>query len=132
MQHPEIKVMFKLEKPVLIKLLIIAAIFLIAPYAVPFSFEFVLMADIMGLEALILFLIFHFRHALSALLARSAEWRSQITASVLLLANLYIFQPRVFVSHAAGSSFILLFACSLFLALALWVPAIFLSSAGFA
>ena len=122
---------FKLEKSVVIKLLLICAVFFIAPQAVPLSLEFVLMVDIMGLEALALLLIFHSRHAVMALFARLIEWRSRFAATMLLLASAYIFQPKVFLSHATGSSLILLFACSLTMALALWIPALYLSSGGF-
>jgi hypothetical protein len=125
-------VKFKIEKSVLIKLLIIGALIIIAPYAVPFSIEFVLMADIMGLEALILFLIYQARHVIAVLITRLAGWRSHVAMTILLLASAYIFQPKVLISHAAGSSLILLFACSVTLALALWVPAIYLSGGAFA
>ncbi|MEQ8312517.1 MAG: hypothetical protein RL839_12905 [Gammaproteobacteria bacterium] len=123
---------FKIEKQVFMKLLIIGALIIIAPYAVPFSIEFVLMADIMGLEALILFLIYQSRHAVTVLVTRLAEWQSHVASTVLLLASAYIFQPRVFIGHAAGSSLVLLIACSVAMALALWIPAIYLSSTGFA
>ncbi|PCI79348.1 MAG: hypothetical protein COB20_05010 [SAR86 cluster bacterium] len=122
---------FKFEKPVLIKLLIIGALLIIAPYAVPFSIEFVLMADLMGLEALVLFLIYQSRHAITALVEKLVEWRTHTVTVIILLASAYIFQPKVFLSHVAGSSIILLFACSFALAFALWVPAIYLSSGGF-
>lgn len=122
---------FKIERSVVVKLLIIGAILLIAPQAVPFAFEFVVMADIMGLEALILFLIYQSRHFITALAARFAEWRSEVATTIVLLASAYIFQPKIFISHAAGSSLLLLFACSLAMALALWIPAIYLSSGGF-
>jgi len=123
---------FKLEKPVVIKLLIIGALLIIAPYAVPFSIEFVLMADIMGLEALVLFLIYQSRHAITALGVKLVEWRSHAAVVTMLLASAYIFQPKVFFTHTLGSSLLMVFACSFGLALALWVPAFYLSAAGLA
>ena len=123
--------MLKLEKSVLLKLLIIAAVFLIAPHAVPLSMEFVLMADILGLEAFLLFLLYQFRHVFAALVAKFAEWQNHIATTALLLASVYVFQPRIFFGHVLGSSFILLLACSVAMAFALWVPAIYLSSSGF-
>ena len=108
-----------------------AALFFIAPHAIPFSIELVLMADIMGLEALVLLLIYQSRHSLTTLLATFAEWRTHVATTIILLASAYLFQPKIFLSHAAGSSLLLLFACSVAMALALWVPVIYLSSAGF-
>lgn len=123
--------MLKLEKSVLIKLLIIVAVFFIAPHAVPLSMEFVLMADIMGLEAFLLFLLYQFRHVFAALVAKFTAWQNHIAATTLFLASVYAFQPRIFFSHVVGSSFILLLACSMTMAFALWIPAIYLSSSGF-
>ena len=112
----------------IIKLLVIGSILIIAPYVLPLSIELVLMADIMGLEALILFLAYQSKHAILMLLVRFSEWRSHLAATLLLLASVYMFQPNIFLSHFAGSGVILLFACSLALALALWVPAIWFSN----
>jgi len=123
---------FKLEKPVVIKLLIIGALLIAAPFAVPFSIEFVLMADIMGLEALILFLIYQSRHAITALIVTIAEWRSHVATVIILLAGAYILQPKMFLTHTLGSSLLIVFACSFTLALALWLPAIYLSGGGLA
>ncbi len=121
----------KLDKPLLIKLVIIAALLVIAPYVVPVAFELVLFADIMGLEALLLFLLFQSRNGLVALGIKLSEFARHVTLTISMLAGLYMFQPKVCVGHIAGSSIILIFACSLFLALALWVPAIYLSTSGF-
>lgn len=120
----------KLEKSVLIKLLVITAILFIAPFALPFTIEFVLMVDILGLEALLLFLLLQSKNVLHAIRARFSIWMDQAAATLALLAGLYLFQPRVLISHTAGSSLILLLACSLTIALALWLPAIYFSSGG--
>lgn len=122
---------FRFNKTLLLKLAIILLLFSLAPYAVPFSIEFILMADVLGLEALILFLMFQSRLVLNALRARLIVWFEHMTATVLLLAGLYIFQPGVLISHVAGSSMILFLACSILMALALWIPALYLSSSGY-
>lgn len=121
----------KLERSIIIKLAVIATLLIIAPYIVPFVFELVLLADFMGLEALVLFLIYQSRHALMALTRKWAEFAESVGATIVLLGGLYVMQPKVLASHVAGSSFILFFACSLVLALALWIPAIYLSTGGF-
>lgn len=121
----------KLHKNTLIKLAIIAAVFIIAPFAAPFALEFVLMADLLGLEALLLFLLLQSRHLLNTVMSRLSTWIDDVLASLTLLTSLYIFQPKIFVPHAIGSSAIVLFACSLSFALALWIPPLLLSSNGF-
>lgn len=69
---------FRFNSSVLIKLAILALVFLIAPYALPFSLEFVLMADLMGLEALLLFLLYQSRGAVTALLVKARQWQDQL------------------------------------------------------
>lgn len=122
----------RIEKSVLIKLIIIGVAFFIAPQAIPFALEFVLMVDILGLEALILLLVYQSRHLVAAFVVRLAEWCTEVSTTILLLASTFMFQPKVFLSHAAGSSVILFFACSVAMALAIWIPAIYLSGGGFA
>lgn len=118
---------FKFDRSVLIKLAIILAISLIAPFAIPFSVEFVLMTDIMGLEALILFLLFQSKHMITPLLAKLDEWKNHIGVTVLLLLGLYFMQPDIFLAHALGSTILLMFTCSVALAFAFWLPSLYLS-----
>ncbi|MEQ8407781.1 MAG: hypothetical protein RKH07_05855 [Gammaproteobacteria bacterium] len=115
----------------IVKVAIIGAVLIVAPFAVPFALEFVLMVDLLGLEALVLFLLLQFRQLLSTLSNRLAIWLQGVFATLTLLASLYMFQPKVFFTHAVGSSMILVFACSLSIALALWLPPLLLSSGGF-
>lgn len=118
---------FGFNRSVLIKLAIILAIFLIAPFAIPFSVEFVLMADIVGLEALILFLLFQSKQMIMPLLAKLDEWKNHVGVTVLLLLGLYFMQPDIFFAHALGSTVLLMFTCSVALAFAFWLPSLYLS-----
>ncbi|MDX1490743.1 MAG: hypothetical protein R3332_05615 [Pseudohongiellaceae bacterium] len=118
---------FKLEKPVIIKLLIIGLLFLAAPYLVPMAAEFVIMADIMGLEALVLFLVYQARHALAAAKYRVSLATSNITLTIAALAQAYAFQPKVFLSHSLGSALIITLGLSLLLVFALWLPPLYFS-----
>ncbi len=120
----------RFDRSTLIKLTIIAAVLLIAPFAVPFTLEFVLMADILGLEALLLFLLLQSRQFINALLHKLSLWRDEAAATLTLLLGLYMFQRRVALCHTAGSLTIVLLACSVTLALALWIPALYFSTAG--
>lgn len=119
---------FRLSKSVTIKLLLIAAAFFIAPHAVPFAIEFVLMADIMGLEALLLILIYQSRHSLGLLRTKFRTWTNHIGATIILIAGLYFLQPDVFMIQAMGSILLLVLTTSLCLALAIWVPSILFSN----
>ena len=121
----------RLDRNTIIKLGIIGLLLFLAPYVVPFAFELVLVADFMGLEAFVLFLIYQLRHVIVALSVRVREFGSHVSATVILLASIYIFEPQVFASHVAGSGLLLALTCSVALALALWLPVIYLSVGGF-
>lgn len=110
------------------KILIIVVLLIIAPYSVPFAFEFILVADFFGLEALILFLLYQFRGAWVGLRHNLSEFGAHMIATFVLLADCYLFQPKTYLSHTAGSSLIFAITCSVAFALALWIPAIYLSS----
>ena len=120
---------FRLSKAALIKLAIICAVFMVAPFAVPMSVEFVLMADIMGLEALILFLIFQSKHLATPLVAKLSAWRNHLGATLALLMGLYFMQPDIFLVHALGSAIIVILTCSVVFAIAIWLPSFYFSSA---
>lgn len=117
----------KCEKSVVIKLAILSILIIAAPFIVPFVVEFLVMADLMGLEALILFLIYHARHAIAETLYRLRMATTHIAVTVLMLAPIYVMQPKVFLSHGIASSIIMVFACSALLALAIWLPPLYLS-----
>ena len=118
---------FKFNKSILIKLAIICVVFMVAPFAVPFSVEFVLMVDIMGLEALILFIIFQSKHLATPLLGKLNAWKNHLGATLLLLLGLYFMQPDIFLVHALGSTILIILTCSIAFAIAIWLPSFYLS-----
>ena len=95
---------FEVKRSVAIKIAFFGAIILLAPSLVPFLAEFIIMADIMGLEALILFLLYQGRHALAEAQYRLSLATRDIAITLAALAQCYIFQPKVFISHSIGSA----------------------------
>ncbi len=122
---------FNLDKKMVIKISILVAILLAAPFLVPFTFELVITADLLGLEALVVFLLYQSRNVLLGASAKYAELKDNARVTLILLASMYLFQPKVYLGHAAGSGLILIMTCSALLAFALWMPAIYLSLGGF-
>jgi hypothetical protein len=120
----------KLEKSVVIKLTIIAMLVIAAPFLIPFVTEFLVFADLMGLEALILFLAYQARHAFAETTPRVRVATAHLTKTLVYLSTVYVMQPRVFLTHSIASSVIIIFACSAFLALAIWLPPLYLSLYG--
>ena len=81
----------------------------------------------MGLEALLVFLFAYARPAFLAIKNRFSECKSSITATALLVAELHIFKPRIYVAHASASAVLAIFTCSIFFACVVWLPAMMMS-----
>lgn len=118
---------FDFDRNAKIKILLIVAIIIAAPYFAPFAIDFIILADFMGLEALLVFLFAYSRPALLAIKNRYSEFKDSIKATILLVAELYVFKPRIYVSHAAASTILAVFACSIFFACLVWLPAMMIS-----
>lgn len=120
---------FDFDRNTKIKILLIVALVIAAPYFAPFAIDFIILADFMGLEALLVFLFAYARPAVVAIQSRFSEFKRNTTATILLLADLYIFKPRVYATHATASAVLAVFACSIFFACIVWLPAMTLSIA---
>ncbi len=101
-------------------------LFLIA--VLPFAMELILVIDVFGLEFAASFAFLYMGMARERLLVRWREFKKDVTDMLLFFGKLYLFQPRVIVTHSIGSSVLLAFACTSIFACALWIPAFYLSS----
>ena len=111
-----------------IKIFLILLLILVAPYFAPFAIEFVILADFMGLEALLVFLFAYSKPILAAIHVRLSELKGSIAATAQLVVALPLFMPRIYISHATASSIFAVFACSIFLACVVWLPVMMLST----
>ena len=114
--------------PTLVKIGIVVAVLLLAPYFAPFALEFVLVADFMGLEALIVFLAASGKYWWRIISLRLSSLAQHIGETAALVAELYLFKPRVYLSHATVSGLCLVLAGSVILFCAVWIPPIIMSS----
>ncbi len=119
---------FEFRKSTLIKIALILLLIAVAPFLVPFTLEFIIVADLMGLEALIVFLFAYGKSIVNSLRLRIEELSNHIVHTVRLVSDLYMFKPSVFFGHATLSSIAMVLACSVLLACAAWVPVMVLSS----
>jgi len=111
-----------------IKALIILALLVIAPFAVPFTLEFIFVADLVGLEALIALCLLYCKPLFSTLRIKIQAFCEHLLASARLVSELYMFKPGVYLGHATFSSVVILLASSVMLASAVWWPVMFASS----
>jgi undecaprenyl pyrophosphate phosphatase UppP len=117
----------KFDRSARIKILLIVAVVLMAPWFAPFAIDFIILADFMGLEALLVFLFASSRSGMTVLRGHLAELKSSVAATFSLVVALPLFTPRVYVTHATASTLLAVFACSVVLACAVWVPAMMMS-----
>lgn len=119
---------FEFRKSTLIKFALILVILALAPFALPFTLEFIIVADLMGLEALIVFLLSYAKSTLGSLRARTDEACRNVTRTLGLVAELYIFKPKVYIGHATVSSVVIICASSVLLACTVWLPVMLASA----
>lgn len=119
---------FDFKKSTLIKIGLILGLLALAPYLVPFTLEFIIVADLMGLEALIVFLLACGKSMINSVYVRLIELRGHITQTAVLVAELYMFKPRIFLGHATVSSLAIVFSCSVMLACSAWLPVMLMSA----
>lgn len=119
---------FRFDRYFIIKATLIMAVLIVMPSITPVAIEFVVLLDLMGLEALILLLLYQGRHLLTALAVKATQWQSHVGYTLLLIAGLYVFESHIAMVHLGGSAILLLFASSAVLAFLLWVPPLLLST----
>lgn len=101
-------------------------LFLIA--VLPFAMELILVIDVFGLEFAASFAFLYLGMMRDRLLLRWHGFKQECAAFMLFIATLYLFQPRTVLSHSLASSVLIALTCSLFMAAAIWLPAIYLST----
>lgn len=116
------------KKSTLVKLGLILALLAIAPFLVPFTLEFIIVADLMGLEALIVFLFVYAKSVGNLLRFKLQRISQHISDTLRLLAELYMFKPKIYLSHATASSLVIICASSVMLACAVWLPVMMASA----
>jgi len=119
---------FQFKKSTLIKFGLIVALLVIAPFLVPFALEFVILADLMGLEALIVLLLASGKSVINSVRIRLQELSSHIGETLILVSEVYMFRPKVFCGHATASSLVVVCVSSVLLACAVWLPVMLASS----
>ena len=113
---------FQFRTSTVIKALVILAILVVAPFAVPFTLEFIFVADLVGLEALIALCLMYCKPLLSSLRVKVQVFAEHLVATGRLVCELYMFKPDVYLGHATLSSAVILVASSVVLASAVWLP----------
>lgn len=118
----------KIDKNLLIKFLCISVFVVIAPFAFAYSLEFILLADILGAEMVILSLVYYFKSTITLYMYKWHKFKSDFSGAVQYFSTLYMSQPRSCLLHGSASFLVIIFGGCLALSFYLWVPVMIMSS----
>lgn len=105
------------------------ACLLILVIAVSFgAAELLLIVDLGGIEFAVTFLLAYFASIRQVLAFKYRMLKSDIRQFVEFLSELYMFRPKVFISHVSATGVLVALTCSVFLACLFWVPVVLASA----
>lgn len=96
-----------------------------------FAFEVVLIAEVVGTEFAVTFVLLYYKQAWFELIERWIRFKAELNQQLLLLSELLVFQPRSYGVSATASCVFILFTGSTVFACAVWLPALLLSQGQF-
>ena len=94
---------------------------------IPVAAELLLVLDVFGLEFTLSFMFLYLGYVRERFVMWVTNFRREISSFILFIANLYLFQPKVLISHSIASSVVISLTCSVLLATVFWLPAFYLS-----
>ena len=116
---------FRLNKTTFLKAIVL--VILIAAMLLG-AVELVFLVDLGGIDFAVSFLLVYFATIRDTLIYKYRVLKSEIEATSVLLSELYMFRPKIFVTHVSASGILVTLTCSVFLACLMWVPLIYVSS----
>ena len=94
----------------------------------PFAIEFLFMAEFVGAEFAVTFMLYYFRNAYYEFVHRVLEFKYRLVEGFDNVIQLAIFQPRLCGVSATASCIVIILTGSTLVACTLWLPAMFMSS----
>jgi len=118
---------FKFDKKMLVQIAYLLVLLVIAPFA----FEILILADFVGVEFAVTFMLFYFRNSAEDFIQKCYHVKHDLIRSIDALSAQFIFQPKNYLFHASASCLVLVLLSSTFFACALWMPIFALNYSGF-
>ncbi len=116
---------FEIDKKAILKLILLVVIFVAILMG---AVELIFLIDLGGLDFAVTFLLVYFASIRDTFIYKYRVFKSEIEEAIVYLSALYLFQPKVFVSHVSASGVLVALTCSVFLACLMWVPVMYVSS----
>ncbi len=117
----------KIDKALAIKI----GCFLLLLAVAPFAFEFILIADFVGVEFAATFMLLYFRNAFEAYVIRWWQLKTELRENIYPLSQSFLFQPGAYGVSATATCLLVVLSGSTFVAFSLWLPAIAMNSGYF-
>ena len=127
MHYRRQRLKIKLDRKTLIRISCLLLLIMV----LPFSLELILLIDIGGIDFALTFLMVYLGTIYNTIVVKLDTLKREVSSFLQFLAQLYIFKPKVFVSHATASGVVIALTCSIFLACLFWIPTIYVSSSFF-
>ena len=115
----------KFDKTTLLKLLCLIVLLVALPLG---AAELLFLVDLGGIDFAVTFLLVYFAMIRDVVSCRYRNFKYALNDFLVYVSSLYMFRPRVFVSHVSASSLIVVVTASVFFACLLWIPLIYVSS----
>ncbi|MDX1490235.1 MAG: hypothetical protein R3332_03050 [Pseudohongiellaceae bacterium] len=115
----------KFSRIKVLKLLCLAILFLAVSLG---AVEALLLIDIGGIDFAVTFLLFYFAVIRDTIAFKYQCLKDDIRNFLDYVSGLYMFRPKIFLSHLSASGLIVAVTASVFFACVLWLPVIYLSS----
>lgn len=94
----------------------------------PFAIEFLFLAEFVGLEFAVTFMVLYFKTLCEELNRRWWKLKYKLKYGFDELIDLFVFQPRTYGVSATASCVVILLTGSTLVACAIWLPAMMMSS----
>lgn len=116
---------FKFDRTTLLKFVCLIILLVALPLG---AAELLFLVDLGGIDFAVTFLLVYFAIIRDAISYKYRNLKSGLNEILVYASALYMFRPRVFVSHLSASSLIVAVTASVFFACLLWIPLIYVSS----
>lgn len=114
----------KIDRPMLIKVGCVLLLLAVSPFAI----EFVFIADFVGVEFAVTFMLLYFKTALFELVEKWWRFKMDFKNQIGYLSQLVMFQPRTCGVTSTATCLVVVMTGTTLAACALWIPAIVMST----
>lgn len=115
---------FKVDRPMLVKIGCVLLLLAVAPFAI----EFLFIADFVGVEFAVTFMLLYFKTAFFELVEKWWRFKTDFKNQIYSISQLAMFQPRMYGVTSTATCLVVVLTGTTLAACTLWIPALIMSS----